>query len=178
MANQLRSTVRLDKVKSVYTGHLFSTRATQELENGFVVALGNIEAGNRDMHEMAVPKAGDKLYLVANPAIIYDNKARLGSDQERFYFIEKGEQVRLYDVAEKDVFSVSKLGIDKLPLTDAELEGKFLVAGAGTKLVVADAPAPTGFTAKFVRVDKVGGAMSINLTQEATQYVVMEVVSN
>ena len=173
MANQLRSTVRLDKVKSVYNGHIFSIRATQILENGFFVKLGDLEAKNIEVHGMAVPKAEDKLVLIANPAIIYDNTARLGSDQERYFFMEKDEVVRGYEIVENDVISVSKLGIEGIAVV-----GEYLVAGVGTKLVPSAVPATNGFCAKVVRFDKIGGALSINLTQEATEYVVMEVLAN
>lgn len=173
MANQLRSTVRLDKVKSVYNSHIFSVRATQLLENGHFVKLGDLEAKNIEVHGMAVPKAKDKLVLIANPAIIYDNTSRMGADQERYYFMETGEVVRAYEIVENDVISVSKLGIDGTAVV-----GEYLVAGAGTKLVPSSSPATSGFCAKVVRFDKIGGALSINLTQTATEYVVMEVLAN
>lgn len=173
MANELRSTVRLDKVKSVYNGHIFSIRATQLLENGHFVKLGDIEAKNIEVHGMAVPKADDKLVLIANPAIIYDNTARLGADQERYYFMEKDEVVRGYEIVENDVLSVSKLGIEGVAV-----EGEYLIAGVGTKLVPSAIPATSGFCAKVIRFDRIGGALSINLSQTATEYVVMEVLAN
>lgn len=173
MANQLRSTARLDKVKSVYNGHIFSIRATQELENGFFVKLGDLEANNIEVHDMLVPQTGDRLVLIANPAIIYDNTARLGADQERFYYMESGEVVRGYEIVENDVISISKLGIEG----DA-VQGEYLVAGNGLNLVPSATPATDGFCAKVLRFDKVGGALSINLTHQATEYVVMEVLSN
>lgn len=172
MAKQLRSTVRMDKVKSVYTGHIFSVRANQELENGFFVALGAIEDNNRDVHEMRTPTAGDKLYVVANPAIVYDN-TRLGSNQERYYFMEEGEVVRAYELGERDVLSVSELGIDG----DA-VEGEYLVAGEGLRLVPSATPATSGFSARVVRFETVGGTLSLNADQTPTRYVVMEVESN
>lgn len=170
---QARSTVRLDKVKSVYTGNTFSIRSTVELENGFFVKLGDVEEANIEVNGMTVPVAEDKLVLIANPAIIYDNTARLGADQERFYFMEKGEVVRGYEINENDVLAVSKLGIE-----GTAVKGEYLVAGAGLKLVPSASPATKGFTAKVIRFDKIGGALSINLTQDPTEYVVMEVISN
>lgn len=173
MAQTLRSVVRLDKVKSVYTGNTFSIRTTQEMENGFVVKLGDIEANNRDVHGMAVPVANDKLVLIANPAIIYDN-TRLGSDQEKFYYMEAGEVVRGYEIAPNDVFSVGELGIDGTAVV-----GEYLVAGAGVKLVPsATIPVGGGFVAKVLRTESVGGALALNLDHQPTNYVVMEVISN
>lgn len=170
---QLRSTVRLDKVKSVYTGNTFSIRATEELENGFFVKLGDIEPQNIEVHGMAVPQAEDRLVLIANPAIIYDNTARMGADQERFYFMETGEMVRGYELVENDVIGINELGID-----GNAVEGEYLVAGAGLKLVPSATPATKGFTAKVIRKETIGGVLSLNLTQNPTKLVVMEVITN
>ena len=172
MANQLRSTVKLSKIKSAFTGHVYSIRATQELENGFVVKLGDLEANNIEVHGMEVPAAGDSVVLIANPAIIYDNTNRLGSDQEKYYFMEANEVVRGYELSVNDVIGISKLGIDG----DAT-EGEYLVTGAGLKLVPSATPAVTGFTAKVIRFDRVGGALSLNVTHEPTEYVMFEVLS-
>lgn len=172
MAQTLRSVVRLDKVKAVYTGNTFSIRTTQEMENGFVVKLGDIEADNRDVHEMVVPQAEDKLVVIANPAIIYDN-SRLGTDQEKYYYMQEGEVVRGYELAPNDVFSVGELGINGTAKV-----GEYLVAGNGVKLVPSDTPATKGFCAKVLRKEAVGGALALNLDHAPTNYVVMEVLSN
>lgn len=173
MATQLRAKVRLDKVKSVFTGHNFSIRTTEELENGFVVKLGDLEPENRDVHGMEAPAAGDSLVLIANPAIVYDNARRFSGD-EVYYFMEEGEVVRGYELQKNDVFSITKLAIEG----DAVV-GEYLVAGAGTKLVPSATPAATGFSAKVNRFERVGGAVaSLNVDLEATEYVVMEVLSN
>ena len=175
MAEKLRSVVKMSKVKSIYNGHTFSVRTTQEMENGFFVKLGDIEKDNIEVHGMKVPATGDKgLVLIANPAIIYDNTARLGSDKERFYFMENGETVLGYEIVENDVFGISKLGIDGVPV-----EGEYLVAGNGVKLVPTNTPpVDDAFYAKVIRFEKVGGALSINLEHEATEYVMLEVIQN
>ena len=174
MAEKLRSVVKMSKVKAIYNGHTFSVRTTQEMENGFFVKLADIEKDNIEVHGMAVPKTGDKgLVLIANPAIIYDNKARLGSDQEKFYYMENGEVVLGYEIVENDVFGISKLGIEGTPV-----EGEYLVAGNGVKLVPSATPVADAFCAKVIRFEKVGGALALNLTHEATEYVMMEVISN
>ena len=171
---QLRTVAKLAKVKSVYTGNTFSVRTTQEMENGFFVKLGDVDPNNIEVHEMVVPQAGDKgLVLIANPAIIYDNTARLGADQERFYFMEAGEVVRGYEIGATDILGISKLGIEG----DA-VEGEYLVAGNGVKLVPSATPVADAFCAKVIRFDKVGGALALNLTHEATEYVMMEVLTN
>lgn len=172
MANQLRSTVRLDDVKSVYTGHVFSVRAGAELENGFVVKVGDIEANNRDVREAVAPVAGDSVAVIAQPAIVYDN-ARLGTGQEKYFYINQDEVVNAYEVQKGDIFSVSELGVNGTAVV-----GEYLITGAGYKLVPSATPATSGFTAKVVRFDTVGGALSLNVTQSPTKYVVLDVISN
>lgn len=171
MANQLRSVVKLSKVKSVFTGHTYSIRATQALENGHVVKLGDLEATNIEVHGMAVPTANSSVVLIANPAIIYDN-ARLGADQERYYSMETGEVVRAYELSKGDVFGVTKIGVEGTPVV-----GGYLVTGTTTKLKYSATAATGGFCAKIIRFDRVGGAMSLNVEQAAAEYVMVEVLS-
>lgn len=169
---QLRAKVRLDKVKSVYTGHNFSIRLTQEMENGYVVKLGDLEPDNRDVHAHVEPKANDVLVLIANPALIADQSTRNGG-LEQYYFMEAGEVVRGYEIQENDVFSVTDLAIEGTPVV-----GQYLVAGAGYKLVPSDTPKTTGFCAKVNRLERVGGLITLNTANAATEYVVMEVLNN
>src|SRR6185312_8982835 len=164
-----RSVVRLDDYRFP-TGDVFSVKATDELENGFVGVLGETEADNRDVRKLEKPKAGDSLVLVANPALVYDN-ARLGSGLEDKYFMEAGEVVRAYGLRPTMKFGVSKEGVN-----GAAKVGDYLVAGAGWKLVPSATKPADGFAAKVIRFDTVGGALAINATQTPTVYVVVEVV--
>jgi len=167
-----KSVVRLDNVKSVYTGNIFSVKIAAVLENGFVGKLGNIDANNRDVHALVAPAALDKLVLIANPAMIYDN-ARMGTGYENQYQMEIGEVVRAYELAARD-----KVGIAKEGINGTAVVGQYLIAGAGYKLVPSATLPASGFAAKVIREDVVGGALSINTTQTPTTYVVIEVVQN
>lgn len=169
MAN--KSVVRLDDSRFP-NADTFSVRATVELENGFVGKLGEIEAGNADARALETPAAGDSLVLIANPAMIYDN-GRLGSGLEVNYFMEAGELVRAYNPRPTFVFGVSKEGINGTAVV-----GEYLVAGAGHKLVPSATKPATGFAAKVVREDSVGGMLTINAAQTPVVYVVVEVVQN
>jgi len=170
MAN--KSVVRLDKVKSVYNGNIFSVRSAVALENGFVGKLGDIEAANRDVHALVAPVALDKLVLIANPALVYDN-ARLGSGLENQYAMEANEVVRAYELAANDVVGIAKEGVNGTALV-----GQYLVAGAGFKLVPSATKPASGFAAKVVRLETVGGTYALNATQVPTVYVVIEVLQN
>ena len=169
MAN--KSVVRLDDSRFP-NADTFSVRAEVELENGFVGKLGAIEEGNADARALETPVAGDSLVLIANPAIIYDN-GRQGSGLEVNYVMKAGKLVRAYNPRPTFVFGVSKEGINGTAVV-----GEYLVSGAGHKLVPSATLPATGFAAKVVREDAVGGMLTINTTQTPVVYVVMEVVQN
>lgn len=166
-----RSVLRLDDYRFP-NGDVFSVRVKDEVENGFVGRLGDVEDGNRDIRVLEKPVAGDSLVLIGNPAMIYDN-ARLGSGAEDQYFMEAGEAVTAYGLRETLKFGVSKEGID-----GTAVEGEYLVSGDGYKLVPSATIPDTGFAAKVIREDAVGGALSLNVTQKPTVYVVVDVVQN
>lgn len=172
MAKVIRSMVRLDDVKSVYTGKNFSVRLKDEAENGFVVKLGDIEANNRDVHGAVKPVAEDKVVLIAEVPMIYDNN-RLGTGQEKYFAMEAKEVVRAYELQANDKFSVTKQGIEG----DA-IVGEYLVTGTGYKLVPSATVPANGFAAKVVREERVGGKFSLNVDHAPLEYVVMEVVQN
>lgn len=172
MAKQLRAKVRLDKVKSAYEGHNFSIRLTEEMENGYVVKLGDLEKDNRDVHAHVKPAANDKLVLIANPALIYDQSTRNGG-LEVYYFMEAGEVVRGYELQANDVYAITALAVEGTAVVD-----QYLVSGAGYKLVPSATPVTEGFCAKVNRFERVGGAFSLNLEQTATEYIVLEVLNN
>ena len=167
---KVRSLAKLAKVKSVYSGNTFSIRITQEMENGFFVKLGDVEKNNIDVHGMVVPKTNDKgLVLIANPAMLYDSS----SSDERSYFMEAQEVVRGYQIEANDVLGISKEGIEGKAVV-----GQYLVAGNGVKLVPSPTPNTTGFCAKVIREERVGGLLSLNSTQTPAEYVMMEVLNN
>lgn len=171
MAVVKRSQVRLDDYRFPHFNN-FSGRASEELENGFVAVLGDVEEGNRDIRELTKPTAEANLVLVANDVHIYDTSTR-GSATPDKYFMEAEEAVRVYGLHKTMKFGVTKEGIDGTPVV-----GEYLVAGAGWKLVPSATVPAAGFAAKIIREDAVGGALSINTTQTPTTYVVVEVVQN
>ena len=169
MAN--KSVVRLDDSRFPNTD-IYSVRGTVILENGFVGKLGEVEAGNPDVRKLEKPAAGDKLVLIANPAIAYDN-TRLGANLESEYNMAAGEAVRAYKPHATYIYSVTKEAINGTPVV-----GEYLIAGDGYKLVPSATPAEAGFTAKIIRKDAVGGKASFNVTQAPQEYFVLDVIAN
>lgn len=166
-----RSVVRLDDSRFPNTD-IYNVRLKNEAENGFVGKLGDIEKDNRDVRALETPAAGDSIVLIANPAMIYDNN-RLGSGVESNYFMETGEVVTAYTPKATYVFSVSEEGI-----SGTAVEDEYVVAGAGNKLVASATAPADGFVGKVVRFDTIGGALSLNVVQNPTKYVVIDTIQN
>lgn len=181
MANAV---VRLDKVKSVYTGHIFSVEAPEDLQNGFVGHLGNLKAGEREIYTLEKPATASisqkGLVLIANPAINYD-ESRMSNVSEQNYSIAAGEVVRAYELHTRDIFSVSKEGIDLIG-TDP-VAGNYVVAQNGSfKLKEVSSLAGTEkFVGKIVRKDTIGTTTVVGAAGaigHVIDYVVIEVVKN
>lgn len=183
MAN-LNAVVRLDKVKSIYGGHIFSVKAPEELQNGFVGHLGNLLPEEREVYGLQKPAtatiAEKGIVLIAHSPINYD-ESKMSSASEQNYKIEEGEVVRAYEIHEKDIFSVTKEGVD---LIGAEpVAGNFIVAQNGSfKLKeVATLTGTEAFVGKIVRKDVLGTKTvtgQAGVVFRALEYVVIEVVKN
>lgn len=165
-----RSVLRLDnKLTKTYSVRI--PTGAGEIENGFVGKLGEVEKDNLDVRGVTKPASGDSIVFFGNPAIVYDN-ARVGSGFENQYFMKEGEVVRAYKPEVNKLVSVSLEGFATEPS-----EGDLVAANGTYKLDVALSAPPTGFHAKVVKIEKVGGALAVNATQSATTYAVLEVLS-
>lgn len=164
-----RSVLRLDnKLQDTYSVRV---PVGQEFENGFVAKLGDVEKANLDVHGVTAPASGDAVVIIGNPAIVYDN-ARVGTGLENEYFMKAGEVVRAYKPEANKLVSISLEGFVTEPA-----EGDIVAAAGGYKLDVTETAPTTGFKAKVVKLETVGGALTVNATQTATTYVVLEVLS-
>lgn len=177
----INSVVRLDKVRSVYPGggHIYSVEAPETLQNGFVAKLTGLKTGEREIYQIAKPTTSDKLVLIANPAINYD-ESRMSLNSEQEYSMEVGEIVRAYDLAPQDIFSITKEGLTLIG-SDAVV-GNYVVADPTTfKLKEVASVTDEKFVAKIVRIDKVGNPVAVGqagTVGRVLTYVVLEVVNN
>lgn len=176
----INSVVRLDKVKSVYGGHLYAVEAPEALQNGFVAAVKGLKAGEREIHEIEKAGTGKEIVLIAEPAIVYDN-ARMGSNSEQNFAIESGDVVRAYEINKGDVFSVTVEGVTLLGANP--VVGNHVV-GSATDFKLKEIATLAGtetFAAKIVRVDTVGTPLAFGqpgVNHRQLKYVVLEVVKN
>lgn len=151
--------VESSDIKATVAGHMYSgVYADDILENGMLVKLGDITDAN-EIHAIALAEDGDKVVLVSNEALIYDQSTRKGQE-EWFYKIEKGEVTRLYEIVEHDRFSVLDYMID--PAGTAVAVGNYVVLDEDTGMYkeiakgTAEAPADLsdyGFVGKIFAIE-------------------------
>lgn len=162
-----KSVIRIDDNLST----VFNVRITGEYENGFVGKLGDYEDANLDVRALATATSTDSIVIVGNPAIVYDNGRPL-SGLETEYTMQSGEVVRAYKPEVGRKISISLEGF-----TGDVAKGN-LVAADGKKLkVVASAPA-TGTYFKVVKLETVGGALTLNApdANHTVTYAVLDTV--
>lgn len=111
--------VRLDKVRSVYNGHIESMiNESDDMENGMITHLGDLKSDEREIYEVKKPSSSEPntideepVLLVAAPEVRYEEFSRADAALEKFY-IEEGTPFRAYHLERGDIFSVSANMVD------------------------------------------------------------------
>ena len=119
------------------------------IDNGNVLKVGALMAGEREIFEGSAPAANDAIsdiVLVATPEVDYDERHRNLDD----YFNEAGKACRGYRIHKGDIFSVTK---DALDGSENPAVGDVVELKAGTKLNVV--AAATGATSGSTVVGKI-----------------------
>ena len=98
-------------LKATITGHIYSLEAIADTDNGSIVARG-------DWKEAQVFAAktyadGDAPLFVLTPPMGY-NSDRRSYQEERYFYNAKGERMRVYELCEGDIFTVSANAITAL----------------------------------------------------------------
>ena len=95
-----------------------SFQATSDIENGMLVAKGDLVTGETDIYTADIPTAADEVYLVANPAWSYDDNR--ATDQNEENFINKsGVPFKVYQLKKDNKFKIYSTAI-----TPAQKDGK------------------------------------------------------
>jgi hypothetical protein len=174
-----KSIVRLDRVKSIYNGHIESIVHTAELQNGWVAQVGGLKNGNRDLRTAVTPTAGaGALVLIAAPEIVKSEYVRTDNALENFTN-EAGKAIRAYHLERADIFSVTYDGLTLIG-TDPVV-GNYVVAQAGFKLKEVAAVTTEAFVGKIIAVETLGTSTVIGQAgtiARINKYVVIEVVKN
>lgn len=144
--------VRFYKVETVDNK---SVDVEAEIENGNVVEVGDLLDGERELHRAVAPTATtalDKIGLVANPEVHYDERKR-GLDE---YINRAGQNVRIYYLHHGDEFGVTIEGLNVASGYEPK-PGDAVELMAGTKLnVVATATSGSTQVGKLIAIEKAG----------------------
>lgn len=147
---------------NLYGSKALSFQATSDIENGFLIAKGDLVTGEKEIYTANVPKATDEVYLVANPAWSYDDNK--STDQNEENFINKaGIAFRGRQLKKDNKFKVYSTGITPITTTDTDPVTKEIAVGQyvtvdGTtyKPKAVEAAPSTGFVGKVVDIEEIG----------------------
>jgi hypothetical protein len=122
--------VKLDKVQAIYSGNIESVKHSAVLENGMVVALGGLVAGETELREVATVADGaglekEEFLLHATPEVVYESGKNL-----KDFSVATGKAARAYHLSVGDIVTVS----DDM-ITGTSTVGQFLIPAVNsTKL--------------------------------------------
>jgi len=148
--NMFGTDVRAGLVSLKYMGADGAEAA--EIENGSVVKLKELAAGEREIFVAVTPAANDEMKdiaLVAAPEVMYDEHMK----NLDAYINEAGKTVRGYLLHDGNIFSVTSEAL----VGDDPKEGDVVELAAGTKLkAVASATAGSTVIGKIIAVENAG----------------------
>ncbi len=142
------------------SGRCFDFIYDKDIENGSLVAKGDLVDKERNIYQAKIPAAGDEVFLVAQAAWDYDDTPITNQNEENF--INKANKpFRAYGLLahNHDKFGVEDYGIT----ADADINVGDYVTVDGTTVKIKDVgepkPAETyGFIGKVVEVETYGFA--------------------
>jgi hypothetical protein len=160
MANVKHGVIRTDRMYGTDVGaNLVSVKymgaGTTEaaIDNGCVVALDGLMAGQREIYKGITPAANTalgKIALIATPEVMYDERKKNLEDYEN----EAGVTCRGYILHSNDIFSVTAEALDAAA---AIAVGNIVEVQAGVKLkVVASATSGSTAVGKVIAIEKAG----------------------
>ena len=132
--------------------------ATADIDNGNVLAVGDLADGEREIYMGAAPTATtsiDNIVIIATPEVRYETEKRNLTD----FYNEKGSICRGYRLHKNNNFSVTAEAIDGTPA-----KGSIIELQAGVKL-----KAVTSLTQGST---KVGEVIAVETAGALTYYVV------
>ena len=109
-------------------GRCFDFIYTADVENGTLLAKGDIKTGERNVYTAGLPTASSEVFLVANPAWQYDD-AKAEAKNEDAYIVPANTIFRVYGLSAKDhdKFGVMNYGIIKNGSADPAV-GDYVIA--------------------------------------------------
>lgn len=150
----MASQVRLDKCQAVVAGNIESVVHTAELQNGMVINLGALKAGERELRQVATPATAtlgsEEVLLVYSAEVMYDERLNKLSD----FVIPAGTPARAYHLTVGDIFTITDDGI-----TGTTVVGQYVVPANGSLRLAAaaDLSGGTRFAGKVIAKETFNG---------------------
>lgn len=139
-----------------------SFQANSDIENGMLVAKGDLVTGETDIYTAAVPTTADEVYLVANPAWSYDDNSATNQNEENF-INKAGVPFRVYQLKKDNKFKIYSSAITPITsggenaTTTAVAVGQYITIDGTTNKPKAVATKPSsGFVGKVIAVEEIG----------------------
>jgi len=144
-------------------GHMYSLISDSDVENGHIGFVGDLatDVEGLETHEFLTPSAAligkDRPVLIANPEWSYDESSR-SNHAMRNFINEADRPFRAYDLTARDIYGVTKEGIN-YGEGDAPEVGKYVILEDGKttlKMVEQTATSGQGFVGKIIGTAKRG----------------------
>lgn len=140
---------------NLYGSMCLSFQATSDIENGMLIAKGDLVTGETSIYTATVPTTSDEVYLVANPAWSYNDNSL--TDQNEENFINKaGIAFRGYQLKKDNKYKVYSTGITPVSGKDIAVGQYITVDGTTNKPKAVETKPSTGFVGKIVAVETLG----------------------
>lgn len=125
------------KLKATTAGHIYDLKCHKALDNGAIVGVGAHEEGQ--VFNSKDYAAGDIACLILTPPFAYNgNKYK---SEEKFFYNEKDEVARAYELHVGDIYTISAKG-----LTGEPKRGSYINAAG----VAAAEAGETGFVGEII----------------------------
>lgn len=145
------------------SGRCFDFIYNKDIENGTLIAKGNLIDDERNIYEAKIPTVNDEVFLVANPSWSYDDSKTINQNEDS-YINKANKPFRAYGLVahNHDKFGVEDYGITVAD-SSAVTKGDYIaVDGTTVKIKDVGATAPTsastGFIGKVVEIEDYGFA--------------------
>ncbi len=122
--------------------------ATEDVDNGSIVANGGLATGYTDVYVASKPTVNDKVYAVIHPVYGYDDRLEEDKNEDN-YTNEAGKIFRTYELKADRKFKVSSDMITPIDESTPVAVGQYVVPD-GTYKLAASATDPG--TSKFVGI--------------------------
>lgn len=130
--------------------------ATEDIDNGSIVANGGLASDCRDVYTASKPTATDRVYVVGHSVYGYDERREEEKNEDN-YTNEAGHIFRTYELLPDRKFTVSSDMIVPINASTPIAKGQYVSANGTYKMVAsATEPADAKFVGVVESVDETG----------------------